>query len=165
MNEEILERLLIDRASGALSPDVEELLAAHLRQNPDAQEAATQIADILGLARVALARQSGEVLTLPKLPEPARAHWVPDWAWKMAACFMCGLALGGFAFRTRTAPAGLAQAVPTAPLAALVVPAAPDTSGIWSVRRYRAGLAAANPRPEKPIIWQSPLKKPTNYGL
>ena len=165
MNEEILERLVIDRASGALSPDVEELLAAHLRQNPDAQEAATQIADILGLARVALADPSGEVLTLPIRREPARTPWVPDWAWKMAACFICGLALGGFAFHTRLNPAPLAQAAATPHLAALPIPAAPDTAGIWSIRRYRAALASANSRPEKPIIWQSPLKKPSNYSL
>ena len=62
MNNEVLERLLIDRAAGELPPDVEELLEAHLEQDPMARNEAAEIGETL---RLALAGQPASEVLLP----------------------------------------------------------------------------------------------------
>lgn len=51
MNKESLERLLIDRALGQLSPDVEELLVEQLAQNRDMARTAEEFTAVVTLAR------------------------------------------------------------------------------------------------------------------
>ena len=51
MKTETLETLLIDRALGALSPEVAELLESHLIQNPDAVRHAADDAHVPRPAR------------------------------------------------------------------------------------------------------------------
>jgi anti-sigma factor RsiW len=151
MKSDVLERLLIDRAAGELSPDVQELLESHLEQEPAARKEAAEIAETLRLARLALAGQ-------PAMVWPAsRPSWrVPPWAWAMAACFVCGLCLGIFAVRGRS-QLPLTAAVPNRETS---VRAMADESGFWSARRFRAGLSPVSVKAENRIIWKSPVKKP-----
>ena len=44
MKSDVLERLLIDKAAGQLSPDVSELLEAHLQHEPAARSDAAKLA-------------------------------------------------------------------------------------------------------------------------
>ena len=152
MNKEALERLLIDHAAGELSPDMEELLEAHLEQDPAARNEAAEIGETLRLARLALAGEPAVALSVP------RPAWhVPAWAWRMAACFVCGLSLGIFAMRGRNEPPRATVSIPGHEMAAK---ATPDESGIWSARRFRAGLPPVTVKAENRIIWKSPVRKP-----
>ncbi|MGD0813435.1 MAG: hypothetical protein ABSA83_07515 [Verrucomicrobiota bacterium] len=151
MKSDVLERLLIDRASGELAPDVEELLEAHLEREPAARKEAAEIEDTLRLARQAMAGQK-----VVKLPETRPAWRGPSWAWAMAACFACGLLLGIFAMRGRIAAPRIAS-VPSQSTPAITTA---DESGFWSVRRLRAGLSRMTVKSENRVIWKSPVEKP-----
>jgi len=142
----------MDRVAGELSPDMEELLEAHLQQNPAARKEAAEIGETLRLARLALASQPVVALPVP------RPYWhVPKWAWQMAACFVCGLLLGIFAMRGRNEPVRVTASIPGNPMASITTP---DDSGIWSARRFRAGLSPASVKAENPIVWKSPVRRP-----
>jgi anti-sigma factor RsiW len=151
MKNDVLERLLIDRAAGELSPDVEELLEAHLDQEPAARREAAEIDETLRLASLALAGQP--VAALPG-SQPSRR--VPSWALAMAACFVCGLSLGFFSARGRTTLPHTAS-VHGEPTAAIV---AADDPGFWSARRLHAGLSPVTVKAGSPVIWKSPVKRP-----
>jgi anti-sigma factor RsiW len=151
MKSDVLERLLIDRGAGELSPDVEELLEAHLEREPAARREAAEIEETLRLAKLALAGRP--VVPLPR-PQPSRR--LPSWAWAMAACFVCGLSLGIFVARARTAPPRTASA----PGRETAVTTAAHESGFWSARRLRAVLPPVPAKTENRIVWKSPVKKP-----
>ena len=142
---------MIDRAAGELSPDVEELLEAHLQQEPAARREASEIEETLRLARLALAGQ--KVVELPGSRPFRRA---PSWAWAMAACFVCGLSLGIFGVRGRSA-LPRAASVPSRETAAITTA---DESGFWSARRLRAGLSPVTVKSENRVVWKSPVEKP-----
>jgi anti-sigma factor RsiW len=151
MKSDVLERLLIDHAAGALSPDVAELVEDHLEREPAARREAAEIGETVRLARQALSTQ--RVVTLPDRRQPVR---VPMWAWAMAACFVIGLSLGIFARRNRSeSPQIVAVSFPQRAAAA-----ASDESGFWSLRRLRAAAPSAGGKPENWVIWKSPVKKP-----
>jgi anti-sigma factor RsiW len=151
MKSDVLERLLIDRGAGELSPDVQELLEAHLEQEPAARSEAAEIEETLRLAKLALAGQP--VIRLPRR-QPSRR--LPSWAWAMAACFVCGLALGILAARARSTPPRTAS-VPSRETAATTMP---RESGFWSASRLRAVLPPVPAKTENRIVWKSPVKKP-----
>ena len=151
MKSDVLERLLIDRGAGELSPDVEELLEALLEREPAARSEAAAIEETLRLAKLALAGQPA--LPLPRA-QPSRR--LPPWAWAMAACFVCGLSLGIFVARARSAPPRTAS-VPSRETA-VMTPA--HESGFWSASRLRAVLPPVPAKTENRIVWKSPVKKP-----
>ena len=152
MNNEVLERLVIDRAAGELSPDVAELLKAHLQQNPAAGKEAAEIGETLRLARLALVGQP--MVALPVV----RPSWrVPTWAWGMAACFVCGLSLGIFAVRGRNEPPRITTSITSQKTSEIKTA---DESGFWSARRFRAGLLPFTVKAGSRIIWKSPVRKP-----
>jgi anti-sigma factor RsiW len=153
MKSDVLERLLIDQAAGALSPDVAELLEDHLRHEPAAQREAAEIGETLRLARLALSSQ--RVIPLPRRPFTRS----PVWAWAMAACFVCGLSLGIFAGRGRNDSPHIASVV-SAPVHQTAAVTVSDESGFWSLRRLRAAAPPAGGKSENSIIWKSPVKKP-----
>ena len=151
MKSDVLERLLIDGGAGELSPDVQELLEAHLEREPAARSEAAEIEETLRLAKLALACEP--VILLPR---PQRSRRLPSWAWAMAACFVCGLSLGIYVARARIAPP-LAASVPSRQTAATTLPREP---GFWSVSRLRAVLPPVPAKTENRIVWKSPVKKP-----
>ena len=86
MKSDVLERLLIDRAAGELSPDVEELLEAHLQQEPAARREAAEIEETLRLARLALAGQKAVALPGPQPPGGCH-HGLGRWRPALFAVF------------------------------------------------------------------------------
>lgn len=122
MNAEILEALLIDRALGQLTPEVEVLLAGHLAAHPEAARAAAELGETVALAASVL-RQPAPRLALPPravaMFPPRRTRRVLA----LAASFVAGagaafLALRGAAPRAETplahapAPAVIVAQVP-----------------------------------------------------
>jgi len=94
MNNEILERLLIDRAMGQLSEDVEALLSVHLASSPAGRELAEEIAATVSLAAEVF--PSARIATpvpspIPRLIESDRIRRFLA----LAASFVVG---AGFAF-------------------------------------------------------------------
>ena len=151
MKNDVLERLLIDRAAGELSPDVQELLESHLEHEPAARREAAEIEETLRLARLALAGE--KVVALP-VPQPS---WrVPSWAWAMAACFVCGLSLGIFGARDRSA----APRTASVPSRETVAATPADETSFWSARRLRAGMSPVTVKSENRVIWKSPVERP-----
>jgi anti-sigma factor RsiW len=150
MKSDVLERLLIDRAAGELSPDVAELLEDHFQHEPAARREAAEIDETLRLARLALVNEK-------VIPLPARhpSQRVPMLAWAMAACFVCGLSLGVFTPRGGNGIPPIASAPPPRTTAAV-----PDGSGFWSVRRLRAAGPAAARKAQTSLVWKSPVRKP-----
>ena len=152
MNNEVLERLLIDSASGELAPDVAELLEAHLQQNPAARKEAAEVGETLRLAQLALAGQPSAALPV------VRPSWrVPTWALGMAACFICGLSLGILGMRGRNEPPRITASIRSQEMSAVKTVAG---SGLWSARRFRAGLSPSAVAAGNRIIWKSPVRKP-----
>ena len=167
MKPEFLESLLIDRALGELSPEVDALLAAHLATAPAAAREAGRLAATLRQARRAVATP----LAAPRRPlgigrlhaELKKQQW-RAWAGeglRLAACLALGLALGwmGHVGR-RTAPALAATNAPPA-----TAPVARDAGDFWSLDR----IAAAGSRRPPPsggaadryhLRWSSPVKMP-----
>ena len=98
MNPETLEALLIDRALGHLSPEVEALLAEHLATSPVAAQTAAELSEVVALASTALRR------TKPKLELPPRIVALPRWprakrVLAMAASFAVGAGVAFLAMR------------------------------------------------------------------
>jgi ferric-dicitrate binding protein FerR (iron transport regulator) len=143
MNQEIIERLVIDKASGELTPDAAALLDDWLRREPGAKAEAAEIEETLALAKRALIHEEEKAILRPKFRRPA---WLP-WAAGMAACFVAGLALGLLALRQPTLKP------PVENLAA-----APD-AGFWSARRLQMTSPAAKVQGPR-LIWKSPIRKP-----
>ena len=115
MNAETLEALLIDRALGQLSPEVEVLLAEHLAANPATARAATELSETVALAATALKQPALRL----ELPPPAVAMFPPRRGRRvlaLAASFAAGAGVALFALR------GIAPQ-PVAPLAHLPAPA------------------------------------------
>jgi len=127
MRPETLERLLIDRAVGELSDDVNELLDAWLAGPPNA---GVEFAETVALAQQALRPAKPVVLPPPTYSAKRHVTWrVPVWAVGMAACFVAGLAVA----RLGSHPPQLAKAEPPARVAqaAPSSPAAPHVEVIW----------------------------------
>ena len=90
MNTELLERLLVDRAFGQLSPDVAALLSEHLATHPEEEKLAGELAEIVALAGAALKRPiriAAVPTPIPALLWRQRAHY---WL-AMAASFALGV--------------------------------------------------------------------------
>ena len=146
MKTETLEALLIDRALGHLTPEMDELLGEHLAANPDTARLAAELQETVTLAVVALKRP------LPglKLPPPVAATLPPRRVFRalaLAASFLAGIGLTLVA--TRLAAPSRGDAVAPAPIVVSVQPAAglaidPSVRALpfWSKERALA-LAAA----------------------
>lgn len=100
MNPEILDRLLIDRACGSLSPDSGALLEAFLDKESASARTAEEIEAAVRLVKLASPRV--EALPLPPLklvtmPEPVQAPAPRRRQWRLeeiAAVFLLGVGLG-----------------------------------------------------------------------
>ena len=159
LDEKTLERLLIDRALGGLSEDVNALLEAHLGHDRRAQAIADQIADTVSLAKKAVAEPRELPLRrLPPLPSvPRRVAFSLPNRWKLfrqvtalAASVLLGLGMGTWLLR--------AEPEPTAPLLTRAFDRPQSRtdyqpSEIWSVERFLQ--RAARPK----------LSSPTGYVL
>jgi anti-sigma factor RsiW len=179
MKAELLEALLIDRALGALSPEVGELLETHLARDPAAAEQAAGLSATVGLARRAMARP--EVQPMRSLP---LAQWRKQAivqrrharAWeltRLAAGLLLGLSLGWYG-RTGGDGTGLAEHPRPAEPARLAAVA--DQSGpvepaksFWALSGFTAGpkarpAAAESMNTRYRLRWDSPVKIPQVEG-
>ncbi len=119
MNPETLENLLIDRAFGQLSPEVEALLSEHLAAHPDAAKTAAELGKTVALATAAMQLKEPALELPPRIIAGARwprAHRVLA----LAASFVLGAGTSYFVMREMSAPRPLpvAQQVPSAPVIA-----------------------------------------------
>jgi anti-sigma factor RsiW len=168
MNDETLERLLLDRALGALDADVEALLAAHLAGDPAAARRAAAFNDAAALARQALPpgpRDAPPALSFGQLEridrvrrQLVRIRTVGG----MVAALVLGVGVGAWLTRTALSP------LPSAPPPRIVQTptgasheAADDGAGLWSQRRWLAARAnqQQDDRPAR-LIWESPFARP-----
>ena len=151
MNYETLENLLIDRALGQLSPEVEALLAEHLAASPGDAQAAAELREVVALATAALHR------TKPKLELPQRVVALPRWprarrVLAMAASFVVGAGVAFLAMReTSTSPEmPVAHDTAAAPVLAQTPKHSPEVElamrklPFWSKERAYLIAGAAN---------------------
>jgi hypothetical protein len=177
MKTETLDALLIDRALGALSPEVAELLENYLIQNPDAARQASSLLSTVQLARTAVATPSLLKNRLPSLNRVRRALAVQrsrNFVWqmsKLAACVALGLTIG-LAGRFGGTSDGTpnAAAVSVRPAAGSVEPpAAAGRNGFWSLANFAPdkaehATAAAGLESRYRLHWDSPVKMPHLEG-
>ena len=140
MKPEILETLLIDRALGRHSPEVEALLAEHLATDPEAARTAAELHDVVALATTVLRRPAPQLTPPPRL---AGVFWFRsvNRALALAAAFVVGAGVALLANRTIPQKPPLAQVVtqpPVAPVAKAPSPKIVREAKVlpfWSQRR------------------------------
>ena len=168
LDNETLERLLIDRGLGVNSGDVDSLLSAYLEFDQEATSVARRINATVQLARSALSQ--GEKLNSHELRSLAanvhaarrslRQRRIVRNVLSLAACAILGLCLGAFLFRK--APSIESAAIPIRAVQPVVkvVGAGPseNTSSFWSVRRIYEKWLREKPRQSPHLVWESPLK-------
>jgi len=143
MNDEILERLLIDDAMGQLPADVKALLAAHLASSPEARKIAEEIDATVNLAAKALPRP--RIATpvpspIPRLIGRDRIHRLLA----LAASFVAGAGFAFLGLKGATLRSGPAAPMPAVAQVSHPIPAARPPSDVeraaqslpfWSNRR------------------------------
>jgi hypothetical protein len=154
MDRDVLERLATDRALGALSGDVKQLLDAYKRLDPAAATEADQIDTTVSMARAALAEKPPS--SMPAFPV-AGFQQIERWrrrvqqftyAAGLAACLSIGLGLGRM-----TAPATPIP-VPGATGAEVVQkPEADASDSDGSDDSGRTQLARSNPSGNDAGFW------------
>jgi hypothetical protein len=147
MKTETLEALLIDRALGALSPEVAELLDDYLIQNPVDATQANTLELTVKLARTATAIPNPSSSGSPPLDRVRKALIAQhrrEFAWqlsKLAACLLLGLTIGlAIQHAGTTAAAPNSFAASAGPIAA--TEAATDAggrTGFWSMANFAQG--------------------------
>lgn len=149
MKPEELDCLLIDRAAGALAPEVAALLDEHLAHDPAAACRAAELHATMQLARAAVAVRAPASLPplRPFAPVPlreSRAHraWGGEWL-RVAAAIAVGLSVGtgvglllGGSERVPATAAASATAVASAAVPERAVP----STRFWSASRRTAEL-------------------------
>jgi hypothetical protein len=165
MNEETLERLMIDRSLGATSPDVDALLDECLANHPREAERAREYGDLAQRVRTVLSGEpTGRLPAFPRdrlLSEKcSQARWKSaQRVTALAASFLLGIGVAGLGvgvWRPEAAPRPAMLELAEHPDAR---PSQGDGSGFWSVPRRReppARGASARGR----LIWTTPLSKP-----
>ena len=146
MKTETLEALLIDRALGHLTPEMDELLGEHLAANPGSARLAAELQETVTLAAAALQRP----LPVLKLPPPGVAALPPRRAFQplaLAASFLAGIGLTLAAAWVAAPPRE--RPLATAPIVVSVQPASglaidPSVRALpfWSKERALAVAAA-----------------------
>ena len=152
MDKEILDRLLMDRALGALEPDVEALLEHYLAQHPDDSVRCRETEDLVSLSRDLLRStppQSLPAMTSVPLRRMKRLQPLGIAA-ALLVCFMMGRKFAGV------------QLDPVVPHPVVAVSGLEhpkeSLSGIWSLRRETVQVR----RPERSSRWKwtSPVRQP-----
>ena len=146
MKTETLEALLIDRALGHLTPEMDELLSEHLAANPATTRLAAELPETVALAAAALKRP----LPALKLPPPVIATLPPRRVFRplaLAASFLAGIGLTWAVTRIAAPPreSPLAPApivVSVQPASGLAIDPSVRALPFWSKERALA-LAAA----------------------
>ena len=174
MKTETLEALLIDRALGALSPEVAELLESHLTQNPEVARLADGLASTVQLARGAVGDPTAPAFFPPmdRVRKTLCAQRRKTVAWelsKLAACLLLGLTIGVVS-RFDGKPAA-ERPVTAATVRPLLTGDAGDSTegqnGFWSLSNFAAAKserAAARLAERHRLHWDSLVKLPHLEG-
>jgi anti-sigma factor RsiW len=133
MNQENVERLIIDRALGELNPDAAALLDDWLAREPRMKADAAKIEETLALARSVLSTTKEQPIV--QRSKSIRPVWIP-WAVGMAACFVVGVGVGILPSR---------QPTPKEAPENVKVALAQD-AGFWSARRLLMASPPAKPQ-------------------
>ncbi len=169
MDGEILDRLLMDRALGGLSPDVEALLAAYLEQTPTAAARAGDYNAAADAARQVL--RGDRPATLPPFPA-IRLHQVAEARRRLrlvrqvaglAAALVLGVGLGAGLFRGQAPSGGTVTPVGVDHqlAAADERPAAGD---FWSAVRLYERARHMRQTSSARLIWDSAVSRPRVGG-
>ncbi len=170
MKPETLEALLLDRAMGELSPEVAELLEAHLAGVPDAARQAGGLAAVVQQARqaVALPEEAPPPLATARLQRAQAAWRRRAFIWetaRLAACVILGLTLGWYVRPARVTP--VVAAAPTSSAVNASVPplVSESTHDFWSLARLEAVQQEHQPVESRStsryrLHWDSPVKMP-----
>lgn len=142
MNDDVLERLMIDKLSGELSPDAAILLEAWIERDVASKPLAARVEETMRLARQVFREREQPAIVRPVF---AWKRWASQIS-AMAACFAVGLLLAALLFH---------QSPRRAPAEAAVTVAQSD---FWSVRRVHPPMGQV--APEASLQWTSPVKKP-----
>lgn len=154
MNKETLDRLIIDRALGALDPDVETLLNDYLERAGISSEEHCLTHEVVRLSRNLLRTERDAALPAFRIPTPVRdrkRRLVVLQAAGVAAMLMIGFFFGrGYS--------GGSEPVSKRPLV-VAVANEPSASGpgIWSINRYRKLSTSHRPASWK---WTSAVRQP-----
>ena len=176
MDAEVLERLLMDRALGALTPDVESLLGAYLASDPataargsEFETAATAARRVLGSALPAKLPPFPAV-GLQKIEQSRRRLIRLRNVAGIAAALVFGVGLVAALFRTgSTAPhvgTSVAQRPPASAFVTAITAVPHDASpdGFWSGQRlYEQARVAKHAAPSR-VVWESPISRPRIGG-
>lgn len=163
MDARTIERLLIDRKLGELSPEAGELLDAHLALRPDLADLAESVDTTIDSARLALRREkAGFVEAMPprsKRPGPLfRPPRLRDKAWLRHLAVAAAVAL---AFLLGNS-SGVRWEAPARPHRVMTgrLPSEKDRSGFWSLRRLREAQPRSPTRSRQKVEWTTPLGRP-----
>ena len=154
MNKTALDALLIDRALGALAPEMEMLLDAYLARNPEVSAELERTHDTVSLVRDAL--KEGNTVSLPEFHVPIRIrqrriHRYTLQVAGLAATLAIGLFFGQYhANRSLTSLQSPAYAV-------VEIEPVPKATGIWSITPDRLRKPERQPSNWR---WHSPVQQP-----
>jgi hypothetical protein len=180
MDQEMLERLMLDDSLGALSGDIRALLVDRIGDSGGAAAArAAEYRRIVEAARASL--RQGRRETLPPFPaarlrreaSSLRRRRMAGRIAALAASLVLGLGLGYLAFgradatlpAPAPAPVAVAQAAPSNPEPSPESDPAPAViTDFWSVRRLAARAMAARPQTSVKVTWFSPVEEPNIGG-
>lgn len=176
MDRKTMERLLIDRRLGELSPDTQRLLEAYLQTSPVDAATTEEIDSIIDLAAQAMrpgSALSPEELPLLSLSAPQTTSLKsqirrggPQVSWLRPLALAAAVLLA-FYLGTRTTPRSSAPS-DRAGVIARVIPYSPGETGeFWSVAKYAADRARLQTSDRRSAVadtarieWTSPLVWP-----
>jgi anti-sigma factor RsiW len=175
MDSETLERLLMDRALGGLSPDVDSLLTTYLETDPQAAARAAEFQAAAITARMAFTQAAPSVLPpypasqLEHLGQVRRRLVLIRNVAGLAAALVLGVGLGGAFFRHVGAQGGGAIE-PAGPMLTRVFAVASATAessgaeGMWSTQRLYERARSAKRADTARVFWDSPVEQPRFGG-
>lgn len=163
MDDETLERLLVDRDLGELSEDAGALLAAYLKLSPDHARQAEGMADLLTTAQRALRPDVGVgPVEMPPLSRrlfrPASRAWAQPRVWFRGSAIAAALAFAFFMGGRLEQRAGAPSLVRSGVLRPTPVPH--ESAGFWSLRKWKQEHTRRPAQGKRQVEWLTPLGRP-----
>lgn len=172
VDRETLERLLLDRSLGELSPDVERLLEEAIRDSSPTGDLEKSCEDQLDALRKALGAKRGQLAAaLPPFPggrvmaalaqSDRRGRVNPFRAGALRPLLMAAaIALAFFAGTKTVLPPG-GGAIFEERMAEARFGPTEDAGAFWSLRRFMAEEGADRTRQGRKVHWTSPFSRPS----
>jgi anti-sigma factor RsiW len=180
MDIDTLDRLLMDRALGALPPDTDALLAAYLNHDVAAAARAQEYEAVAAAARRLVqtpappALPPFSTLRIREIEEARRRVRALRYVAGIAAAFVVGIGLGigfprGPSLRASAQPESVApvkqtSAIPRALRLASTPEPAPPELGLWSMQRLYDNARQARHSESVRLIWDSAVSLPKPGG-